>query len=84
MPSSKASSYGWFISENQQDIHGGVGSHLPSHEANRFNNRRLDYLLTREDTPGNGVWPLTVCVGSQVATLVNCIVCDMGVTFDLC
>ena len=61
----------------------GVDSHLPSHEANRFNDGRLDDLFTREDTPGNGVWPLTVCVRSQVATLVNCKVRDMGVTFDL-
>ena len=59
-------------------------SHLPSHETNRFNNGRLDDLLTREDTPGNGVWPLTVCICSQVTALVDCIVRNEGVTFDLC
>lgn len=62
----------------------GLGSHLPGHEANRFNNSRLDDLLSWEDTPGNGVWPLTVRVRSQVAALVNCIVRYMWVTFDLC
>ena len=59
-------------------------SYLPSHEANCFNNGRLDNLFTREDTPGNGIWPLTVCIGSQITALVDCIVRDKGVTFNLC
>jgi hypothetical protein len=61
-----------------------VRSYLPSHEANRFNNGRLDDLLAREDTPGNSVWPLTVRVCSQVTALVDCIVRDKRVTFNLC
>ena len=59
-------------------------SYLPSHEADCFNNGRLDDLLTREDTPGNGIWPLTVCIRSQIPALVDCIVRDKGVTFNLC
>ena len=74
----------WVAYQRIEKVFTLMSSYLPSHEANCFNNGRLDDFLTREDTPGKGVWPLTVCIRSQITALVDCIVRDEGVTFNLC
>jgi len=64
------------LSENE-------ATHLPSHEAHGFNDGRLNDLFAREDTPSHGVWSIGMSVGTQIAFLVDHVVSDVTVSFDL-
>lgn len=70
---------------NKYMINGGQKEdpHLPGHETNSFDDGRLYNLLAREHTPSNSVGSIRVRVGPQIASLVDHVVGDVAVTFDV-
>ena len=54
---------------------------FPGHEADSFDDGRLNNLLAREHTPCYGCWSVGVGVRAQVTTLVDHIVGNVRVTF---
>lgn len=60
-----------------------IKPHLPCHEADSLDDGGLDDLLVGEDTPGDSIRPVRVSVCSQVALLVDDIVCQVWITLNL-
>ena len=58
-------------------------SDLPRHEADRLDNSGLDDLLAGEDTPGDGVGSVRVCVRAKIAAVVDHVVRDVDVALDV-
>jgi len=56
---------------------------LPSHETDGFDNGRLHDFFARENTPCHSVGSIGVRVGAQITALVNHIICDVAVSFNL-
>jgi hypothetical protein len=56
---------------------------LPRHEADGFDDGRLDDLLAREDAPRYGIGTVRVRVSTQIAALVDHVVCDVAVAFNV-
>lgn len=56
---------------------------LPCHEADCFNDRRLHNFLAREHPPCHGIRTLGVSIRTEVAGLVDNIISDVDVPFDV-
>lgn len=58
-------------------------AYLPCHETNCFYDGRLDNLLPREDTPGDGIRTLGSRIRPQVSMLINDMIGDAGVPLEM-
>jgi len=58
-------------------------AYLPSHKADCLHDGWLDNFFTREDTPRHCIWAVRVCVGTEIATLIDDVICDVTVPLDL-
>lgn len=56
---------------------------LPRHEADSFNDSRLNDLLAREHSPCHSVWSIRVRVRPKIATPVDHIVRDVGIALNM-
>jgi hypothetical protein len=58
-------------------------AHLPCHEANSLHDRGLDDFFAGEYTPCHSIWAVGMSVGLQVTLIVDYIVGDVAIAFDV-
>jgi hypothetical protein len=58
-------------------------TNLPSHETNSFYDGGLYNLFTRKYAPRNGIGTFRMGICAQIPLLVNNIICDAVVPFDV-
>lgn len=58
-------------------------TNLPCHEADCFHDRGLNDFLAWEHTPSHGIRTIGMGVGAKITALVNHIICDVMVAFDV-